>query len=521
MKAKRSEPTPVPGVTVGDHVYFRHDSGPSHGRVLACGKHGVTVRHKGERCPVRWGDVLGHRRRAKQSYRVVDRGEDGAIAEDDKGKRVYLAGDLPEDDDGEKLQKAAPLLKAVKNNPGLSLQETTDKQGRTVKRWKRTGEKVKKQDRRRNGSDDEPRGAARGYGTHNIEAGDKVSFSHADGKGRGHVVAAGADGATVKHAETGEHHRVFWHEVTGHEPRSDTEKPDVNGEVRGSQDRVPAEKFSAADFAGEHDDPDVSPEAILKHFPSDTAGKIQKVQERLASIEQTIDRHKEDGRYTAEREKLHAEIIGKFLSEDRVKAAMPAEGEAPTFTILGGRGGSGKSWFEGQVYDPEKAVVLDADAIKGMLPEYEGWNAHQVHEESGELFDEITRQARELGLNIVHDATMKTAGKAVALAKGFKEDGYRVAAHYMHLPRQEAAKRAVARFLGKTNRYVPVEVVLSNTGNEQSFDEVKKIADQWSFRDNNVPKGQEPKLISESGAGDEPLKKAFGTPIIVVWRTQK
>jgi kynureninase len=41
----------------------------------------------------------------------------------------------------------------------------------------------------------------------------------------------------------------------------------------------------------------------------------------------------------------------------------------------------------------------------------------QVHEESGEIFDEITRIAHKTGLNIVHDATLKTGAKATALVK--------------------------------------------------------------------------------------------------------
>lgn len=144
--------------------------------------------------------------------------------------------------------------------------------------------------------------------------------------------------------------------------------------------------------------------------------------------------------------------------------------------------------------------MLDADAIKGMLPEYQGWNAAQVHEESGHIFDRITQDAVNLGLNIVHDVTMKTPAKAVALVKQFKDKGYQIAAHYMHLPRAEAARRAVQRFLGPTGRFVPPDVILANTQNERAFDEVKGLADRWSFRDNQSH-GKEatgPRLIAES-----------------------
>jgi len=134
------------------------------------------------------------------------------------------------------------------------------------------------------------------------------------------------------------------------------------------------------------------------------------------------------------------------------------------------------------------------------LPEYQGWNAHQVHEESGELFDTATALALEMGLNIVHDATMKTEAKAVNLVKKFAAAGYLVQAHYMHLPRQEAAKRALARFMTSKNdgsgRYVPLKVVLDMTTNEASFDQIWPLAQSWSFRDHDVPLGEEPRLIA-------------------------
>lgn len=90
----------------------------------------------------------------------------------------------------------------------------------------------------------------------------------------------------------------------------------------------------------------------------------------------------------------------------------------------------------------------------------------------------------------------------------------------MHLPRQEAAKRAVARFLGKTNRYVPVDVVLANKDNESVFDEVRKHVDAWSFRDNNVAEGQEPILISEGKRGQDDLKllKSEQERTILLWK---
>lgn len=101
---------------------------------------------------------------------------------------------------------------------------------------------------------------------------------------------------------------------------------------------------------------------------------------------------------------------------------------------------------------------------------------------------------------------MKSAQSTVAETRAFKDAGYQTEAHYMHLPRQEAAKRAVDRFLngGEHGRYVPVEVVLGNISNEHTFDQVKDMVDRWSFRDNNVAKSEKPILISEHSSAKQP-----------------
>lgn len=408
------------------------------------------------------------------------------------------------------------------------------------------------------------RGSSHGYGTHNIEEGDTIHFKAGEFSGGGKVKAIGKDGAQVEDA-SGRVHNVHWHEVTGFKadrgdgggkkPPGENGKPVAEGEepeekpeakkqtVLGKQEPIPAESFNAADYAKSHDQADVSADSILSNFPEDTKEKISAAVERLGSVEDTLHKFHSDGKWTAERQELHRKILvdgvmGKdensndvkipgLLSPERQNAARPQPGELPAFILLGGRGGSGKSSLKGLVYEPERCIVLDADHIKSMLPEYEGWNASQVHEESGELFDMAVEYARIMGLNVVLDKTMKTAKSAVADVQKFKKAGYRTEAHYMHLPRQEAAKRAVKRFLdgGESGRYVPVEIVLSNTGNEAAFDQVKGMCDAWSFHDNNVPKGAKPILISQNG---EPamkrkdiLRKSLDKRTILTWRIGK
>lgn len=518
-----------PDVEPGDEVYVRHPQhGPMAVKVIAHGKDGMTGRcDRGRSHRLPWDSYLGHKARMTQRMRIVDQGADGALLEDDKGRRRFVTGALPDPavvpapaaepkrDDPllgglDRLHKSMIneatmnpdtrilFLKAgpIAQRAGLALKDVTDKAGHQTKRWTRSG----------------PAEPANDKSPAPMKHGDVVPFRHGDVQGEGKIVASGADGVTLQD-HTGREHQVR-HEHLVHPTAGDASnsndgdkgaagseqgdaKPAAGGGDGGGQ--VPPDQFKAADFYAKHNDANASVDSVLKGFPPDTAGKIADTLKRLDGVEETYKAHMKDGEYTPERQALHDKIIRHILSPEKIEAAMPPEGEAPTFTILGGRGGSGKSWFNGKVFDPNKAIVLDADEIKHMLPEYDGWNAFQVHEESGHLFDRLTDMAEGMGLNLVHDATMKTAKKAVALVQRFKDSGYRVEAHYMHLPRQEAAKRAVGRFLGPTGRFVPPEVVLSNTGNEAAFDAVKDLCDAWSFRDNNVAKGEEPKLISENG----------------------
>jgi predicted ABC-type ATPase len=275
---------------------------------------------------------------------------------------------------------------------------------------------------------------------------------------------------------------------------------------------VDSAHFHADDYAKNFTDQNVTDDDILQNFPADTKAKMQVIIDRVKSSPSTDSLYKlPDGTYNSERKEIQDNILfegvtkdGEFLESIIPNAYtmlkyLPKSGEKPVFIILGGRGGSGKSRFNGMVYNPPPCLVLDADSIKERLPEYEGWNASAVHEESGDMLEQALKKARELGANVVLDATMRTAKSALKNIKYFKDAGYRIEAHYMFLPRQEAAKRAVGRFLNPdSGRFVPIDIVLANTTNEDAFEQVKPLCDSWSFRDNNVPLGVDPILISST-----------------------
>lgn len=523
-KLQKNEPQPKPDVIAGDEIYFHHKGRPCAGRVVATGKHGVTVHHENEHKRVKWGHVLGHKKRMQQKYQVLDEGEDGMIVQDESGNSRYVH--VPPEAKGEKMvlaksfggghrlvifTKGGPIA----NRPGLSLQPVTDKNGVQTKHWVRTNK-------------DQP-------------AGDKpshVGFQNGEHKGFGKVVSSGKDGHTVQDAAGGMH-RIPHSAVTHHwNGEGDPSGSPHEGEAKPADEQVHPDQFNAAQFAAQHDDKSATADSIIAGFGPEAKERIEKAKSRVGNVKQTIEEHSKDGVWNPERAALHRKLIfegveinGKkvpgLLSPDRIKAATPPEGQRPTFMALGGRGGSGKSSLKGRVYEEEHAVVLDADHIKGMIPEYEGWNAHQVHEESSHVLESVLEMAKILGVNIVLDATMKTGKSLEEKIDSFKKAGFRTEAHYMHLPRQEAAKRAIGRFLngGENGRYVPPEVVLGNTKNEENFDNIKGKVDAWSFHDNNRPKEEGPKLISQKGepslVAKKLLTKSLREPTMILWRFKK
>lgn len=251
-----------------------------------------------------------------------------------------------------------------------------------------------------------------------------------------------------------------------------------------------------------HDDATITPEKVLAKLTPKDRAEIELAVVRAKNQKTSQERYTDkSGHYTAERRKLHEKIIHHFFNAESIRAATPAKGEKPTFIVLGGRGGSGKSAFtwgkdkEGKAlaprvdqFDSRKFIKLDSDEIKEMLkPPYKGWNAYSVHDESKMLFNKITMMAKALKLNLIHDATLSSMGPEPVI-QAMKATGYRVEGHYMFVPRQVSADRAMKRYLGggprKRGRLVPPDVLLEMEHNEQNFDKMKHYFDKWSAYDN-------------------------------------
>lgn len=198
-----------------------------------------------------------------------------------------------------------------------------------------------------------------------------------------------------------------------------------------------------------------------------------------------------DGTYTAEREAVHQEILNKIFTDQAVSNAVPKAGEKPTYTMFGGRGGSGKGNLtkEGGPVDTKSAIMLNSDDIKAALPGYQGWNAALYHEESSHIFERADALARDAGLNVIHDSTMRTAATAEKYIAAYTAAGYDIKGYYMFASPGVAAQRAMDRFMnpkawtsgGNTGRFVPPEIILRSTTNEASFDAAKSSMSNWAI----------------------------------------
>ena len=240
-------------------------------------------------------------------------------------------------------------------------------------------------------------------------------------------------------------------------------------------------------------------EDITKDVPSHIKSKLDKLENMDdTKISSTQKLHTgPDGKYTKDRQKLHMSIVKSILTPDVIKNAKPKPGTRPVAHFLGGRPGSGKSFFTSgpkPLINTKNSLVVNPDDVKAKLPEYKGDNAAQVHEESSDITSLVSRNARKHGLNLVYDATMSSYPKLKNKIQDLQKSGYDVHGHYMFTPPHISAKRSIDRFV-KTGRHVPIKHILDSTENESSFDANIHNFKKWDVYENM---GDSPKLVARS-----------------------
>jgi predicted ABC-type ATPase len=236
---------------------------------------------------------------------------------------------------------------------------------------------------------------------------------------------------------------------------------------------------------------------------------IRKTLRMLKGKRSTAEQFKNaDGTWMKSRRRLHDRIINTRL-RDAMQRAKPASGEKPKLVIMGGRPGSGKTtslMHSGFVPDMERYLYVNADDLRGDnkkwlrdgnkdygLPGYAGWNSTLYHEEASMLVDRLERAGRDLGLNVIHDATLRSPEASIALMDEYQSKGYEVSGLFVHATPENATMRAIGRAMkSPTGRFVPT-YILGKYVNEAAFDVIKDRMDQWKLYDAN---GRQAKLVA-------------------------
>lgn len=266
--------------------------------------------------------------------------------------------------------------------------------------------------------------------------------------------------------------------------KKDTKKPTKGDEPQISTKPVPRQ-FDIASMQKLADKLDAN-------IPPEKKKRIDKV---VANYRKGIDTLSENtdknGNFTQKRiQSVHRPIYdkySKYLQESAQKdrkvvfmAGLPASGK--TYAT---RGIFKKVTDDGLVVedaDGHKYVVLNADEFKNELPEYEGINAAEVHEESSLLNKSVMVMAKAMGASIVIDGVLSNKKKAMSQLNDFKGLGYKSELIHVDVPGEQSIEMAHKRFL-KRNRYVPSSIIVNSVkgvydtveSHYQDFDSFKQI----------------------------------------------
>jgi hypothetical protein len=227
--------------------------------------------------------------------------------------------------------------------------------------------------------------------------------------------------------------------------------------------------------------------------------------ERLIASDrsETIDKYSKNGQWDAKRVKeVHEPIIGHFLNPK----AKPPEGQKPKLVMLIGPFGAGKT-TAGTPYVQKTMkdyTLVNPDEIKTLMPEDEGWNATNLHEESSYLAKQIQSKALEQGHNILFDGSGQNGEKMAKMAEQHSKKGYDVHVVHVTVPSDISVYRAASRFLSnpfgaKNNkeppsRYAPLDYVYHDVDSkpDETYDKLKtsQYVKSGVSLNNNKPKDQ-------------------------------
>lgn len=179
-----------------------------------------------------------------------------------------------------------------------------------------------------------------------------------------------------------------------------------------------------------------------------------------------LDDPDENGRFppvstmnSPERQAYREQIINEYLSQGSTE---PKSDGKPVAIVMMGGPASGKSTYRVRAYGDEPGyVTIDADDVKGKLPEYELavansdiYAAARAHEESSDIAKAVYRRALANRMNLIFDGTGKNANNYERMIRDLKDAGYEVRLMMPHIEAEDGIARVSAR-AEKSGRYVP------------------------------------------------------------------
>lgn len=209
----------------------------------------------------------------------------------------------------------------------------------------------------------------------------------------------------------------------------------------------------------------------------------------MSYYKSTKEKHTENGEYTEKRRETHAEIIEYFLNNN------PNSKNPPEAILLGGGSGVGKSTLRDFLLEDYRKedipiVIVDCDAIKALIPEYQERikidnksAAKYVHDESSDISSKLISRCIAERKNFIYDGTMKNLEKYSSIIQSLKSNGYNVVVMVVDTSIAIAKDRVYARFV-KTGRNVPYrDIVESHIGVAKVFPIIKDMVDEYMLVD--------------------------------------
>jgi predicted kinase len=192
------------------------------------------------------------------------------------------------------------------------------------------------------------------------------------------------------------------------------------------------------------------------------------------------------------------EVLRQRLADDAFLKVKSPQANRQAWVIVG-HAGSGKTTIGVPLAAANGAHLLDADAIMERLPEYQGYNANNLHEEASQISSRVFKRAVAQGHNLVLTTIGKDPGDVASIANGLGAQGYQLHALHAQLPAGKAAQRAVERFY-HTGRLVDPDYILNMVGDDaprRSFNALAQHPATVSAAvvSTDVPVGHAPRLI--------------------------